>query len=207
MRGGDNRDHKKADKIKGGDIWTVIGSGSSLTKADCETARSKTKTIVVNDSFRLLPNADIIYACDKRWWDVNYDDVLLNFKGERYSINDLENPTNNPSGDYLLNRVDSIQRPDFGRDRIHYGIDGGGNSAFQSANLAAIFGAKTILLLGVDCCGSYFGGHPNHFDICSPFQKFIDGWSTITSGINIINCSRFSAVNCFPKTTIDKIFE
>ena len=96
-----------------------------------------------------MPDADIIYACDKRWWDFNYDDVLLNFKGKRYSINDIENPTNNPSGDYLLNRVNSIQRPDFGLDCIHYGIDGGGNSAFQSANLAAIFGAETILLLGV----------------------------------------------------------
>lgn len=89
---------------------------------------------------------------------------------------------------------------------IHYGIPSGGNSGFQAVNLAYILGAKTILLLGFDMHGDhYFGKHPKKLDVCSPFNNFIKSFETITKDVEIINCTRKTNLNCFPKMRIESV--
>lgn len=105
-----------------------------------------------------------------------------------------------------MERINSKQEQDLGEDMIHYGISGGGNSGFQAVNLAYILGAKTILLLGFDMFGDhYFGKHPSVLDVASPFKKFIESFETITKDIEIINCSRMTNLNCFPKKRIENV--
>lgn len=154
----------------------------------------------------MVPDAPMHYACDKTWWNRYYDEVKAGFSGESYTINDQENPRNNPDPAFDLNRVDSYQRPDFGLRCIHYGIPGGGNSGFQAANLAFLKGAGTIILLGMDCFGShYFGSHPTGLSNGSPYPSFIQSWESITADVEIINCSRQTALTCFERKSIDEL--
>ena len=133
-----------------------------------------------------------------------YQDVKKGFKGQSYTINDAGNDLN-PNKDYDLTRIDSKNGDGLGENCLHYG----GNSGYQAVNLAYLLGAKTILLLGFDMFGEhYFGKHPNILNNGSPYQSFIKSFETIDTkkyGIEIINCSRQSALTHFPRHLIDKV--
>lgn len=153
----------------------------------------------------MVPDAPYHYACDAKWWDVHYKDVKAGFKGESFTISDPDE-TRNPNKDYELTRLKSRQGGDLGEEYIHYGVSGGGNSGFQAINLAYHLGARTIILLGFDCFGShYFGDHPKSLNNHSPFKGFIQSLQSITKEVEIINCSRMTALECFPKTTIERL--
>ena len=54
-------------------IWrgaTVVclGGGPSLTAADAAQCRGRARVIAINDAYRLVPWADLLYFCDYRWW-------------------------------------------------------------------------------------------------------------------------------------------
>ena len=140
------------------------------------------------------------------WWNTYYDKVKAGFKGKSYTINDARTDIN-PSKNYDLIRIDSKDGDGLGENCLHYGS----NSGYQAVNLAYILGAKTILLLGFDMFGShYFGEHPDNLNKNSPYNMFIGAFNTINPekyGIEIINCSRQSVLECFPRTTIDKILQ
>ena len=101
--------------------------------------------------------------------------------------------------------MDSKEGKGLGRDCIHYG----GNSGYQAVNLAYLLGAKTILLLGFDMFGThYFGKHPDTLVSDSPYKKFMQSFETIDPrqyGIEIINCSRQSALEHFTRHSIDEV--
>ena len=69
----------------------VAATGPSLTPAVAAEVRrarwplEKCRVVAVNDAYRLLPYADILYACDERWWEVHIGDVRKSFYGERWS--------------------------------------------------------------------------------------------------------------------------
>lgn len=54
----------------------------------------------------------------------------------------------------------------------------------------------------------YFGDHPKNLNNDSPYKRFMQAFETInpkSHGIEIINCSRQSALECFPRTTLDSV--
>ena len=153
-----------------------------------------------------MPDAPYHYACDFNWWDTHYEAVKAGFKGISYTINDQENTDRNPNPKYDLKRLKSKQSGDLGKECIHYGVSGGGNSGYQAVNLAYQLGAKTIILLGFDMFGDhYFGRHPPKLDVCSPFKGFIESFESITKDIEIINCTRTTALTCFPRKRLTDV--
>lgn len=139
---------------------------------------------------------------------MHYKNVKKVFNGLSYTIDDIKYPNHNPRGEYDLVRVRSVQRGDLGASSIHYGVCGGGNSGYQAVNLAYILGAKTILLLGFDMHGDhYFGQHQKPLRNGSPFNLFIESFKTITKDVEIINCTRHSALHCFPEMSIDHVLD
>lgn len=101
-----------------------------------------------------------------------------------------------------------------GRKHIHWG----GNSGFQAINLAYLFGAARIVLLGFDMqCGDdglshWFGDHPTEQGFMNP-KKFnawikhleILGRDLADQGVTVINATRRSALECFPQMPIEQI--
>lgn len=93
-------------------------------------------------------------------------------------------------------------------------IAGGGNSGYQAIGLAALFGAKRILLLGYDMQrtdgqahwhGVHKGGLPNG----KAFPHWIKNFGGLArdlrdAGILTINCTRKTALRCFPRVTVEQ---
>jgi len=103
-----------------------------------------------------------------------------------------------------VNNLPSKTGGDFGEDCIHHGPMG--NSGYQALNLAYILGAGKIILLGFDMSGShFFGEHPEPLKVTSPFKQFVNGFRTITKPVEIINCSRQTKIDCFPRKNLEDV--
>ena len=91
--------------------------------------------------------------------------------------------------------------PDF----IHYNS----NSGAQAINLAVLWGAKRLLLVGFDMKTDkgkrhWFGDHPGHLHKASDYADWLRKYEVIARdlkkmGVECINCSMNSALECFEK--------
>lgn len=96
-------------------------------------------------------------------------------------------------------------------------INGGGNSGHQAIHLAATFGAKRIVLLGFDMQrtggrehwhGKHEGKLPNGAGF-GPWMKSMAFLATDLKrmGIDVVNCSRVTAMRCFRQASLEEIFD
>lgn len=178
--------------------WFCLGTGPSLTADDVLLTRWRGQTIAVNDAYRIAPWAEILYACDKRWWDYHIQSVRDRFRGRLVTIDDAA------AVEHGLERWRSVDESGLSRERglLHQGC----NSGYQAINLAYLLGATEIILLGYDMGPAatgethFFGDHPGPLRVKSPFDLFRSRFETIHPneyGIRIINCSRRTALTCF----------
>lgn len=185
----------------------IVASGPSLRGADLG-ALANTPTIAINDSWRLVPRAEILYACDPPWWRAH--DFVPAFSGERWTQH--KGPESWPTEAQLagLRVIRSAARPGVSTDPalIHTGF----NSGFQALNLAILGGARRILLLGYDMqkapgWSHWFGDHPGALNRHSPYDLFISAFCEAAGqirdlGVEVLNCNPDSALPCFPRTTL-----
>jgi hypothetical protein len=90
----------------------------------------------------------------------------------------------------------------------------GQNSGFAAVNLAFNnLGAKRIILLGFDMMMEgnnrhWFGKHPGTLEVNSCYSDFIKNFQWIDTkalGIEIWNCTRRTALTCFPCYDLDDL--
>ena len=92
----------------------------------------------------------------------------------------------------------------------------GQNSGFAAVNLAyhRLNGeGGTIILLGFDMCMQgdkrhFFGAHPGKMEVASNYAHFMQNFNKIDCealGIEIWNCSRRTALTCFPCYNLDDL--
>lgn len=188
-----------------GQTVVCIGSGPSLTPEDVALACSHGPVIGVNDAYRLIP-ADksdaALLACDHGWWRVH--EGVPSFTGQKYGLD----PRSAKYGVQILKNT--------GREGLETdpsGVRTGDNSGYQAVNVAVHYGAARILLLGYDMQRSggrshWFGEHPQGLQRppVSSFVPFFAGLATAAQalGVEIVNCSRATALTCFPCTTLDR---
>lgn len=178
-----------------------IATGASLTQQDVNYIKGSFDVIAIKEAIMLAPWATYMYACDDDYW-LNHG-LKHKFKGRKYSIK-------TPS----LDGLDIIQLPyELGAvwgDRKT--IATGGNSGFQAIGLAHILGYRRVLLLGYDMQSKdnqthfwdgvswrsfrphNYKGWLQHFKNAAPLIK--------NCGIEVINCTRDTALDCFPKMSI-----
>jgi len=92
-------------------------------------------------------------------------------------------------------------------------INSGLNSGYQAIGLAHMWGAKRILLLGFDFQRTngkihWHGNHPAKLGNGGRFDTWVREMSKLASdaqrvGLEIVNCSRHTALQCFRKSTIE----
>lgn len=169
--------------------------------------------IAVNDAWRLLPGAEILYACDTAWWNAHRG--APGFKGERWSSHGAaarvrHNDKTLPAERYGLKLIEGRDGEGFNLDGdcIHYG----GNSGFQAVNLALLFGARIVILVGFDMGSTdgkrhFFGDHPGGLRNTASFAGFIRHFDKaaklLPSGLQIINATTHTALTCFPRMKLD----
>lgn len=194
-----------------------LGGGPSLVPADVDACRGRAHVIAVNDAYRLAPWADVLYAADKKWWRAHPKTAAC--QGLKYGLQSMR--TRLPSGDWSSDRPDvellRISDTRFGIDSSPDGLCvGGGNSGYQAVNLAVHLGASRILLLGYDLQLSsrgkahWFG---SHVGMNNPTEGRLIQWRhyfaslvapLAARGIHVINCSRETALTCFPRQALSE---
>jgi len=164
------------------------------------------RVIAINDAYRLAPWADVLYACDERWWKWQYRGhtrEIAAFAGVRYSIDPRAGKW--PHVQVLRNTGRA------GLERDPSALRHGHNSGYQAVNLAVHFGAARILLLGYDMQATgghehWFGHHP--MVKRSPYGLFRQHFQEIVkplreAGVEVWNCSRATALDVFPRLDLE----
>lgn len=195
-----------------GETVVLIGGGPSAAEVDVEAARGRARVIAINNSWQLCRWADILYACDLRWWE-RYLGSLREFGGLKLC-----------SSPVALRRgwVDGHVRITQGDDRFQPGPPGtvgwAGNGGFHMLNLAVQMGARRVLLVGfdmrVDHGVHWHGLHDGKLD--NPKARNVERWRRCMdeaapviaeAGTEVINCSRISALESWPKMAIEEALE
>jgi len=192
----------------------VAATGPSLVlevAALCRTSRLP--TIAVNDAYRLMPWADMLYACDEMWW--RHHGGCPDFEGEKWSSHGAvglkkHNDKARAAELYGLNLV-------AGRDEIGFSLDPyfihyGSNSGFQALNIAILTGGNPIILVGFNMQAvrkrrHFFGDHPAGLRNTSDHRNFAKHFERaakrLPTDIAILNATPDSALTCFPKVELN----
>jgi hypothetical protein len=187
-----------------GETVVIFGGGNSLTDEQIRKAETlSARYIVINDTYSRVHFADALYACDYKWWDRHFEQI--DFKGELWT-QDLR-----AKREFGLSWVLGRNKSGLGSDCVHFGY----NSGYQAINLAYLWGAKRIILLGFDCKdingqAHWFGQHPQGLNQTQNYAIWISSFSQLAKdleaqNVEVINCSTDSALECFKKIPIEKL--
>lgn len=109
-----------------------------------------------------------------------------------------------------LKRVSGEAKPGLGKNWV---IHFGGNSGYQLINLVYHFGAKKIILLGFDMQRTngrshHHGDHPGYMNRTLAFQEWVPRFNQLAQGlreegVEVINATRETALNCFQKMDLE----
>jgi hypothetical protein len=182
-----------------------IATGPSLTPEDVAFVQGKAKVIAVNDAYKLAPWADVLYACDSRWWRWHHG--VKSFTGPKYA---LDRSAAKWPGVTSLRHTGPT-----GLETDPTALRTGKNSGYQAINLAVHLGAKRIVLLGYDMKRGeggkehFFGHHPLHTR--SPYSEFRRRYETLVEplkaiGVTVVNCTRDTALDMFPRQSLAETF-
>jgi len=186
----------------------VAAPGPSLASAVDHVRASNWPVIAVQDAYRLLPEADILYGCDAKWW--NHHRGCPDFRGEKWSSHNHKDHADDKrvvAELFNINLINGKAGAGFSTDPklIHYGD----NSGFQAINLAIVCGANHIVLVGydmrhVDGKAHFFGDHPQGLFQRKEYDSFVKKFAPPPEGVTIINATPGSALNAYPIMTLEK---
>lgn len=175
----------------------VLCGGASLQRA--QVPRLKGRIIAIKQAAGLRPNADVMFVSGR-------DDAMVCstyfglYDGPRIVCR-ADYP-DMPIGTYYLRKV---KGGDWSRDpRYLGGLDAGASAI----NLAALFGAKEIVVLGMDMTGGRWVA--GHHQPRIPPEHFVRHMACIErmapeiekDGVKVFNCSPISALRCFEKRSL-----
>lgn len=203
-----------------GETIAIVCRGPSYRKEEIEKAMGRARVIAVNDAYRDLPWADMLYACDPAWWDLYGPDHVWPIDGLFYEgAADFK-------GIKVTQNKDAAEKwglsfiPSNAGATVSFNpkfINTGGNSGFQALNLAALLGASRIILYGMDMKVDEngrkhdFGDHPGVLNRTSPSDYI--SWQTAfrkselllkEHHIEVVNCAEGGGLNCFPYYSLEK---
>ena len=172
-------------------VAVCIGSGPSLTRADCDRAASGADWLIAcNESWRLAEWAHALYAGDYAWWDAHHHEVPAHLEKWTCAASAAE------------------------RFRLHLHRTAPCamyNSGQRALELAIAKGFERILLLGYDCSvarGAHWhddhrGGAAKNPDAqrCAQWQSQFAAIDP--GGAQILNCSRDTALTAFPRMALE----
>jgi hypothetical protein len=185
-----------------------LATGPSLTQSDVDYCRGKAFVLAIKDAIRMAPWADVLYACDAKWW--RYYGDALTFSGQKYTLDTLAAKWATVLGRSGDEGLETTQK-----DCLRTGK----NSGYQAINLAVHLGATKIVLLGydmqpgVDGRDHWFGAHPRWRDAAAvsspPYFVFLPKFNTLVQplkdlGIEIVNATRRTALKAFPCCSLEE---
>lgn len=210
----------------------VLGGGPSLTVDQVEKVRQareagRCRAVAVNDAYLWAPWADVLYAADSEWHQWNTEGrakPLLGLTADQVhqqfaAFSGQKCSTQNSGANIKDDAVHILRNKHFPNHGDGISLDPralatGRNSGFQAINLAILAGAKQILLLGFDGKRGpngethFFGDHPRITPVDPFYEAMRKAFSAAErpikeAGVSIVNCSPGSALDSFPKMSLE----
>ncbi len=194
----------------------IMASGPSMSQEQANqikawrTGRTDRKVATINTTFRLAPWADVLYACDCRWWDIHHQEVSEKVTGERWT-QDKEAVRK-----YAGLKFIASQRAD-GLSKNPGMINQGMNSSYQSSNLFYLAGVKRIIFTGLDCRvvdkkTHWHGDHPAPLNSSVPTKAWIEKFEKLAhdlkaEGVDVVNATPGTALHCFQKMSLTQALQ
>ena len=186
-----------------GERCYVLCGGSSLREQKPVISKLRGRIIAVKQAARLRPDADVMFVAGEQAWDI-CKDVFPQFIGTHIVARGKSDPRF-PTHTKRIARIADTSR--LSRDPQHVCGRDAGTSAI---NLAALFGATEIVLLGYDMTGGHWDRrHPLPFPPLSHFQKHTEILPSIAAdlvhdGVRVVNCSPIAADGVFKRGRIEE---
>jgi len=192
-----------------GEAVAIVGSGPSIKKTDLSVLKDRIHVIAIKVAVDLCPYADVCYGCDAPWWIDRKG--LPAFSGLKIHHGVAANFLPN------MHRCEIEMSSDNMLVEMPMKIGNGGNSGFQALNLAVQFGAKDVILIGMDCHdrgGVHWYGRNTWLNANNPmgtnFVRWMKGFDTARKdldrlGVTVINSSMESEVKSFRKASLTDI--
>ena len=192
-------------------IWNkatcyIIGGGPSLAKVDLSILRGR-KVILTNNAYQLAPWADFLFFMDKEWIEKHYEHIR--------KLHCIKFTIMRGTGKYQqtmnLKFIERGARNGFShrKDRLNHG----GNSGFCAVNLAYLFGATRIVLVGFDMKAvnkqhNFHNQHKRKMPFSIYQDDYIKSFSTLEGckkfGVEILNATEGSALTYFPFINLEE---
>lgn len=185
----------------------IAASGPSQDGEDLDEIRGRCPIVAINNTWELAPWAEVLYSCDRKWWDVNVAARSI-FAGEKWTCDE--------SAALLYDLRLVIGRPGCGYAPtgpiLHHF-----NSGAQAIQLAAQWGATRIVLLGFDHRNAPDGRKHWHGDHASVelnmrpnWRKHIAAMHVLAAGlrehgVEVLNASRETALDCWPRVDLEDL--
>lgn len=167
-----------------------------------ELAKGAARFIAIKTSVRLCPWADVLYACDIRWWQENGG--APDFPGLKVTINQRASEAGWNVRLLRCGFSNLMEFDDFGR------VGWAMNSGFGAVNFAAQLAPAKIVLVGFDMTLAHgtrwHEPHPGSYR--DPPAAFVESWRRsldnaaaplAARGIKVIDCSLTGALQSFEK--------
>lgn len=185
-----------------GETVAVVGSGASAAEL-VPLIRGRCRMLVTNLTFRLAPDADILYAADAGFWQIYRD--AHGFRGMKVAADDRARLYCSSVLSVIIPKRNGRRIDDLVLDLPGHVGHGSGNSGFQLFNIAISTGAKRILLAGLDYGGSHW--HPDHPPaLHNPSERQLKQWRERFDkqagvvhdlGIEVFNLSKRSTLKAY----------
>jgi hypothetical protein len=197
-----------------GRLAIIVASGpSARTGVDRLRASEETRPaawLAIKENVNLVPWAEVVYGCDPAWWKhrkglPEYTGLKIAWAGANLEYPDIRTVEIAKEGGKYTDCISTTPGK----------VGGGGNSGFQALNLAVLFGAKRIILVGYDMTdagGVHWYGRNGWYGANNPNQSNFKRWLTAfdaaapvlaSMGVEVINASPNSAMKSFPRRSID----
>jgi hypothetical protein len=190
-----------------GETIVILAGGPSLDTEDIATVAvahvlGLCRVIAVNSTWRKFRTADVLYGGDCAWWNANLDAQA--WPGLKIGCSQI-GAERWPA---VVNKINHLRNE--GIETEPHLVGAGTNSGHQAINIAVHLGGARVLLLGYEFGAGRGGQLHHHADHPEPlrnpdpvsFARWLRLIETTAAplavlGIDIVNCSRVSAITCF----------
>ena len=187
-----------------GQTVVILASGPSLRSFDGRLPDG-VRTITTNSTIFTYPKADVAFGADYFWWRLNHVAVRKQSPAQGWTTD------RTAAERFGLHFVRGAETGGLHETRVNVN----GNSGSACINLAVLFGAKRILLLGFDMKHGPEGERHHHPEHPKPLgqQSCFDDWlykmdalarGCERKGISVINCTPGSALRAFPMMPLEE---
>lgn len=156
----------------------LLGTGPTLSNFDVGQFCNKCHVIAVSDAYKVCPWADILYSCDRSWWEY-HEEKLTEFKGRRVTLDWDAEQRPYPGAEALM----AVPKTRRGFSMEKGVVYMGHNSGFQALQLAAQLSGRVYMAgfdMGITGNTHFFGEHPPELTTGSDYALFVgDFESTI----------------------------